>query len=267
MISLKSPAKINLFLRILGKAQNGYHYIDSLFMRLDELYDMIDIEPSDTSLICINGILDEQNILHKCLNLLNEKYGFTKCFKINIIKNIPIGGGLGGGSSNAGVFLNFIRQNYNISLTTEDLLKIGADVAFFYRGYKSAVCTRFGEVVVEVDLPALHSNILLINPNIHVPTAQIFENYKHARSTSCEVQNPQTYFNSLEPITSNLYPQVRQVLDYLKNLQTAQFSAMSGSGASCFGFYEHCDLEQITSVARLNNWNLWSIKLAQAAVN
>ncbi|MFT6077667.1 MAG: 4-diphosphocytidyl-2-C-methyl-D-erythritol kinase, partial [Rickettsiales bacterium] len=146
MITRKSFAKINLYLEMVGVAKNqhhskDYHLIDSLKVMIG-IYDQISFERSDHFELEIIGDnaqnIQENNIITKVVRLMEEKYDFDPNIKITLEKNIPIGAGLGGGSSNAAIVILELNRAYNLNLNVQELsnlgLKVGADVPFFLSG-------------------------------------------------------------------------------------------------------------------------------------
>lgn len=243
MTTLTSPCKLNLFLKIINKCpQTGYHYLNSLFVLHHDLHDTITVQESHTTQITCNKPITGTNILTKCLSLVQQK-GLNVHFNIHITKNIPIGAGLGGGSSNAGTFLRYLTTTYNIAFTPQELVKIGADVAFFYYGYNIAFCSGFGEIVEPVTLDFKYK-LHLTHPDIHISTPTIYKNFKlqHPYSNPKHFYKPQytlndiqSLENDLQPVVASLHPQITKVLAQLKTSNTFDVTRMSGSGSTCFG--------------------------------
>ena len=143
---LKSPAKINLYLKILKKRLDGFHEIDSAFQLID-LYDeieIINIDSNEIKIICDPSIIKkEDNIVFKAVKALKEDYRIDKGVQISLKKNIPIGAGLGGGSSNAATVLLGLSKMWNLNISHQEMLKrgknLGADVPFFINGENAFV--------------------------------------------------------------------------------------------------------------------------------
>lgn len=222
---MKSPAKINLSLRV-GEKINGYHEVESEVMMIRDLHDIIQIQPSSTNAIT-TSVPIEGNILEDCFNLISLK-GVTDKFVVHIKKNIPMGAGLGGGSSNAGTFLKWINQRYGVDFSADELQKIGSDVAIFYQDYDYALCTGYGEKVREIDCPQEFKNKKpkLIMLPIHLSTAKVFAEFKPSDRGQ--------FANDLTPAAIRLEPKIAEILEDLSHSYSTL--GMSGSGSTCFGF-------------------------------
>ncbi|QKF65009.1 4-(cytidine 5'-diphospho)-2-C-methyl-D-erythritol kinase [Campylobacter corcagiensis] len=181
---MKSYAKINIFLKIIG-TKGSYHKILSRFVLLENLYDEIEFV-SGNGKILSNVKIPGKNIISKAKEILSECGfkskidDFFKTHDIKITKNIPMGGGLGGGSSNAATFLTFINKELNLGLSNENLMqiapKIGSDVSFFVSGFKSANVSGIGQIVKEFsdDVPDLE----IFTLNLHSDTTQIYKEFR-----------------------------------------------------------------------------------------
>ncbi|MDI1297825.1 4-(cytidine 5'-diphospho)-2-C-methyl-D-erythritol kinase [Methylotenera sp.] len=246
--SFLAPAKINLFLHITGQRADGYHLLQTVFRLLD-LYDTIKLKPTKDGIIKrvndVAGVPAEQDLCVRAANLLQQH---TQCpFGVEILveKHIPMGGGLGGGSSDAATVLLALNSLWQLNLSRKELmslgLKLGADIPFFIFG-KNAWAEGIGEQLTEINLR--DSYYVVLNPKIHVSTAQIFANKQLTKST-----NPMTmsdfsgtakltacnlsadFINDLEKIVCSEYPAVLDCLNWLSQFGD---SRMSGSGASVF---------------------------------
>jgi 4-diphosphocytidyl-2-C-methyl-D-erythritol kinase len=255
-----APAKINLFLHIVARRADGYHLLQSVF-RLIDLQDTIYIRirddgeikrVSDHSQSFETQVPETQDIAIRAAKLLKEHSHCTLGADIAIEKRIPMGGGLGGGSSDAATVLIALNHLWNLGLSRQTLmalgLKLGADVPFFIFG-KNAWVEGIGEKIQEVTLPASH--YLIATPKIHVSTAQIFNAKELTRNTFpttitafSETQNLLStgnqvtlgennidFHNDLEVVVCQQYPAVKACLDWLSQYSKAR---MSGSGASVF---------------------------------
>ena len=203
-ISLIAPAKLNLNLRIKDKLKNGYHSLESDVCFLD-LYDKINIEISNLNNIEISDkstfSLKDESILLKTLNCFNTEFKNKKKFKITLNKNIPIGAGLGGGSSDSATLLLGLRYFYNrnpynskkITLTKlkEIGLKIGSDVPACIVG-KSLKLSGIGEKLKKIYVPKNYK-FLLIYPNRALSTKLVFDNFDFRTENNL---NPM-YFNKI----------------------------------------------------------------------
>lgn len=252
-IIIKSPAKINLGLRILNKREDGYHNIHTLFYPLYDLYDEIKIVKSNRYSLISNlpaEIIDKTNLITQAKVLLEN---FTKekldC-TITLNKRIPIGAGLGGGSSNAAATLLALNELFELNINYEALKKIslqlGSDVSFFLKA-KPALGTSRGEELemVDVEIPF---PILLVNPNIHISTKFAFSkiqpsstllDYTNLNTDSKDnfISLQKTLVNDFENLIFNEYVEIKNIYNKLISCG-ALFCRMSGTGATVFGIYE-----------------------------
>ncbi|MCV6607347.1 MAG: 4-(cytidine 5'-diphospho)-2-C-methyl-D-erythritol kinase [Campylobacterales bacterium] len=184
----KSFAKVNIFLKIVG-FKDGYHQIVSRFVLVDSLYDVMWFEQNDGNGFDVVGEFDcplESNTIYKAYKALTEHVSyqrieqFCKTHKVVVYKNIPAFAGLGGGSSNAAMFLNMINEELNLRLSLKELIEIGkdvgADVPFFITKYKSANVRGFGEIVEEFDEEV--PQIKTFTPNVKCDTTKIYRLYR-----------------------------------------------------------------------------------------
>jgi len=181
MLTLKSPAKINWFLKVLGLRDDGFHEIQSLMQKIT-LYDVLTFAPSmDLALETDSVIPVEQNLVYKAAILLKNTYGIDKGAFISLNKNIPVGAGLGGGSSNAASALLGLNELWSLNLSTEDLCvmagQLGSDVPFFLCGAISLSNGR-GEKITPYKTEKT-VNLLLVKPPFSVSTAWAYGEYKN----------------------------------------------------------------------------------------
>ena len=250
-ISLIAPAKLNLNLSVKNKLENGYHSLESDICFLD-LYDKINIETSNLNSIEISDkstfVLKDESILLKTLSCFNKEFKNKKKFKITLNKNIPIGAGLGGGSSDSATLLLGLRYFYNrnphnskkITLTKlkEIGLKIGSDVPACIVG-KSLKLSGIGEKLEKIYVPKNYK-FLLIYPNKTLSTKLVFDNF-HFRTKSDF--NPMYFnkikiYNSLKFVSQSIEPEIKKMLKILKSFEKIIAFGMSGSGSSCFGIFK-----------------------------
>ena len=166
---MKSHAKINAFLKILGQDERSYHLLSSRFVLIDDLYDELYFvkDKQNEGFEIITDFVCKDNIINKAYAALsnkgfkNELEEFFKTHSLKLVKNIPVFAGLGGGSSNCATFLKMINESLNLKLSTEELIKLsislGSDVAFFLSGFKSANVSGCGEIISEFsdDIPKI----------------------------------------------------------------------------------------------------------------
>lgn len=257
---IKAPCKINLSLDITSKREDGYHLIESLFHTVN-LYDIISIEKSYKYNISTSGKFalqdkTEDNTATKVFNYFKSNMNLKDNYNIHIEKNIPTGAGLGGGSSDAASIIKFFLGELNIEITDgliESFSKFGADIPFFIRGGCAWVC-GIGEKIINYDF-TLPYNIILIYPNIHIPTklaysrfvkedfsqSDIFSIKKMLDSKDIDFNNIvfNTY-NIFEKNVFNLEKKIEEIKIQTENIIKRKVS-MSGSGSSLFSLYEKDD--------------------------
>lgn len=237
-LSLPSPAKINLFLHITGQRSDGYHNLQTLFQLLD-FGDKLVFRSNRSGNIKINGNIDgvdeKNNLIFHAATLLQKSTGCDLGCTIDLTKNLPMGAGLGGGSSNAATTLVGLNALWKCGLSANQLSDLGktlgADVPVFVHG-ESAFAEGIGDILTPLTLPQRW--FLVITPNCHVSTREIFSNPQLTRNSSpikIRALSGVEYRNDCQDVVSKLYPAVRTVLQWVEN-----FSAplMTGTGASVF---------------------------------
>ncbi len=246
MLSLLAPAKINLFLHILGRRPDGYHDLQTVFQLLD-YGDQLSFNLRKDQKILLRPILEgvppEENLIFKAAVKLQNASGCAKGADITLSKRLPMGGGLGGGSSNAATTLLGLNHIWNCGLTTDELAELGqelgADVPVFIRGF-TAWAEGIGEQLQAVDLPALF--YLVLTPNCQVSTAEIFSHRELTRDSAAITVAAflkQGGHNDCQPLVEKLYPDVKNVVTWLKQHSPATSSTlMTGTGASVFTSFE-----------------------------
>lgn len=248
-----APAKINLFLHITGQRADGYHLLQTVFRLLD-LYDNIYLKPTQTiNIKRVNnmaGVPEAQDLCIRAAKLLQQHTDCQQGVEIYVEKNIPMGGGLGGGSSDAATVLLALNQLWKLNLNRTELqalgLQLGADVPFFIFG-TNAWAEGVGERLQSINLRDAY--YVILNPNVHVSTAQIFANKQLTKNTISKTMSTflgmanssasnlvagninAEFTNQLEKIACSEYPPVSTCLLWLKQFGDAR---MSGSGASVF---------------------------------
>lgn len=253
-ITLLSPAKVNLHLQVTGKRRDGYHNLKMIMVRVS-LFDEINLtlKREGISLSCSGAPLPPpgvDNIAWKAAHDFIEKKKLNTGVHIEIKKRIPIGGGLGGGSSNAAAVLKGLNKLTGNPAGTDELMKIGlklgADVPFFIFE-KPALAEGIGEILHPVsNLPKM--GFLLINPGEEISTKSVFENINLRLTKRDKNLNIATFdydlskvvsilHNDLEDVTLKRYPEVGKVKDILAS-SNALGTLMSGSGSTVFGIYK-----------------------------
>jgi len=233
-----SPAKLNLFLHILGRYDNGYHKLQSLFQMLD-YGDKLAFDINHTGTIAMStplkGVKDEDNLIIRAAKLLAAQAKTKLGAHISLEKCLPMGGGIGGGSSNAATTLVALNALWGTRLSVHQLadigLQLGADVPIFVRGE-----TAFAEGVGEQITPAPQPEqwFLVANPNVHISTGEIFTAQELTRNTPsidwADYKFEETR-NDCQQLVVNRYPEVAKLLQWLVHYAP---SRMTGTGACVF---------------------------------
>lgn len=253
MISLKlnCPAKVNIFLRVVGKRADGYHELESLFA-LTDLNDVLEIKKSSNFEIYVDGefakfVDPASNLLTKIAQYFQKEFSIDLGLKINLTKNIPVGAGLGGGSSNAAFFVMALNEIYQLELSRQKMSQIslnyGSDIAFFFEESPAFVFGR-GEDVRKVKQSKI-LNSLLVHPKVALSTKQIFEtiskNYSkkigYENLTKSKFDELLSIPNDLQVGAENQMPIIRELISFLSE-NGSKYSKMTGSGSACFGIFE-----------------------------
>ena len=233
------PAKLNLDLRIVGRRADGYHLLESIFT-LIELYDHIWFSVNQTGCIKLHtptdGITEEQDLCVRAARLLSGHTGTEYGVDIWLEKQIPVGGGLGGGSADAAVVLMVLNRLWQLNLSKTELLqlgvRLGADVPFFIFG-QSAFARGIGEQLSPISLPKQW--YVIIKPPVHVSTPKIFAHKDLTRDSKPRImphfQAGQHWCNDMQSVVLAEYPAVKAAFDVLAEYGSPM---MSGSGACVF---------------------------------
>ena len=267
-ITLLSPAKINLTLEVLGVRADGYHEIRSIIQPID-LFDELTIEVDEGSGIELesSGISlpsGEENLAWKAADLFLESSNLNKKIKISIKKRIPLGAGLGGGSSNAAAVLTGLNR-LTEALSQEELFsiapKIGADVPFFIRSLASNM-EGIGEKITAIkDFPTFHYVVLC--PNIHTSTAEVYKKWDELNKTDqdntelsnndietllnqfCDEKETPPLYNDLEESAIALHPEIASYKKILSSLGLKSV-LMTGSGSAVYAVFR--DVEEALEI-------------------
>lgn len=241
-LSLRSPAKLNLFLHVTGRRPDGYHLLETVFQLLDYGDDMV-FSRRDDGVITLSpalpGVATENNLVVRAARALQAETGCPLGADIQLRKRIPMGGGLGGGSSNAATTLRALNQLWELRLDVDTLARIGlalgADVPVFVRA-ETAYATGIGEALSALDLP--RQTYAVLTPAVAVPTAEIFQHPALTRDHQpCTIRAlaDRGWFerttNDCEPLVRTLYPAVNTLIERLQNLAPTR---MTGTGSSVF---------------------------------
>lgn len=286
--TLPSFAKINLTLRVLGRRADGYHELNTVFQTIS-LHDELTFSARDDArleLACdAPGVpCDETNLVHRAAVALRERYGVSRGAGIELRKEIPAGGGLGGGSSNAAVALVGLARLWEIEAERQTLAEIGAglgaDVPFFLTGGTALGTGRGTDIHPLEDLPPKH--LLLITPDINVSTAEAYKSLhapaltkplSPANLTVSRVQaeisgSPHVVLeNDFERVVYRLYPEIEWARSSLV-AAGASGALLSGSGASVFALFDTPnERERVRGRLRTEaNWQVFACEtLARAS--
>jgi 4-diphosphocytidyl-2-C-methyl-D-erythritol kinase len=261
---LTAPAKINIGLKIISKRDDGYHNLETIFypVRLhDEIFISISLSKRNTNSVLIktnNKVIptDKTNLCFRVIESFFRKFAIKEFYIINISisKNIPVGGGLGGGSSDAAAVLKYLIKYFNINVSDkkkeiiEIALAVGSDVPFFLIN-KPCFAQSRGELISRLDSFSLENyRILLVNPNLHVSTKWAFENLEMQAGITNNSKIKEVHEfgasvfdllkNDFEEIVFSKYPELEQIKREVVDFG-AVFSSMSGSGATMYGLFEN----------------------------
>lgn len=276
---IKAPAKINFFLEIINKRPDGYHNIESI-MHTVSLFDILEFNLNDSSEIeftCTNKSLplDSKNLVYKTAQNMRKKYGISHGAKIHLVKNIPSGAGLGGGSSDAAATIKALNKMWNINASKEELESfaktIGADVPFFLTGGTAKV-EGIGEIVTKI--PCKNNFFFVIaKPDFSVSTVYAYSKVKIPLTNESKIHRitsvirdknftPKTakdlLFNRFEEFVFAEYSEIKNIKQTLESFGCA--SLMSGSGAAVFAMTSSQEeSERIVRQLSIYRWNTWAV--------
>jgi 4-diphosphocytidyl-2-C-methyl-D-erythritol kinase len=254
-MKLRAYAKINIGLNVLGKRSDGYHDLETVFHEID-CFDEIELQRHDKVAMTADSILvpvDGSNLCLSAANLLQKEKHVRQGVMIHLKKNIPVGAGLGGGSSDAAAVLCGLNQFWELKLSNNQLhalaAQIGSDVPFFIDG-GTAYATGRGEILESFSL-TLPFWIAVVTPLIRISTAWAYDHLVLKRNGKAsglrtklvkQISNPQKLAsvvqNDFELSVFKIYPELSRIKKKLIEMG-AVFSLMSGSGSSMYGFFEN----------------------------
>lgn len=254
VLSLPAPAKLNLFLHVTGRRADGYHTLQTVFQLLD-FGDTLTLHARDDDRIelitDLPGVATADNLIVRAAHALRAATGSRQGVSIELTKRLPMGGGIGGGSSDAATTLLGLNRLWGLGLSLDALaalgLSLGADVPVFVRG-RSAWAEGIGELLQPIELPS--SFYMVMVPPCAVSTAKIFTSPALTRDTSpiriaafLGGGTPPVGRNDCEPVVKMLYPEVAFALDWLSRFAP---SRMTGTGACVFSsFTSRSDAEGV----------------------
>ncbi len=242
-LALPAPAKLNLFLHITGRRADGYHLLQTLFQLLDYGDELqFRLQPGEITLEQnLNDVSADDNLVVRAARLLQSSTGCTRGVAIRLSKRLPLGGGLGGGSSDAATTLLALNSLWQLGLSVDQLadlgLQLGADVPVFVRG-RSALGEGVGEQLRPVEIPPCW--YLVICPQIVVNTGEIFAHPELTRD-SAPIKIPplleEDQRNDCQAVVERLYPEIAAARDWLG--QREDSARLTGTGSCLFASFEN----------------------------
>jgi 4-diphosphocytidyl-2-C-methyl-D-erythritol kinase len=245
-LTLLAPAKLNLFLHIVGRRSDGYHLLQSVFQLIDWC-DTVTLTATKNNRISrtnpVAGIAEEEDLVVRAATLLQRKYQVPIGAEIKLKKELPVGAGLGGGSSDAASTLIGLNALWHLQLSRAQLmelgLELGADVPFFIHG-SNAFVEGIGEIIQEVTLP--ERRFIVIFPNRSIATKALFAHPEltrdHAPITmdgflASPLPDP-VFINDCQAVAAQICPEVQHAIDWITEALPGAKPQMSGSGSSVF---------------------------------
>lgn len=269
MITYKAPAKLNLFLDILGLREDGFHEIVSLLVKVD-LFDELRISKSASKEIDFilqgEGPLGNENICVRAARLMLERFRLEAGVSIELQKNIPIKSGLGGASSDAAGVVKGINQIFSLGLSEAEMIELGAllgsDVPFFITEYSWAVASGRGEVLREIS-PKLNFWAILLLPDFGVETREAYSKWRASLTSQAGwdrikfCRSEEIDFNFLKIYSYNVFERLlrrEQIELFKKMLQQlgAEIVSLSGSGSAIYGIFSRRE-DALLAKERLNS--------------
>lgn len=266
-----APAKLNLFLHVTGRRPDGYHLLQSVFQLLDagdRLHFRVRDDGAIERINDIPGVLEENDLTVRAAKLLQSACGTPLGADIAIEKRLPMGGGLGGGSSDAATTLMALNHLWDAGLDRQALmdlgLQLGADVPFFIFG-QNAFAEGVGEALQAVATPACW--YVVIEPGVNAPTSAIFSDpgltrdTKAVRITDFSEASKTFGKNDLQVVACKLFPPIAKAIEWLRQFGDAR---MTGSGACVFcAFSQEHEADEVLAAMRISGdarWKAWKAK-------
>lgn len=253
-LTLNAPAKINLGLNIVSKRNDGFHNLETFFYPIYDLHDKIIFEINNNFIFDSNNsdlVRDPDNLILKAHSLVEKHINKKLPIKITLVKNIPIGAGLGGGSSDAAATLLGLNEIFELDLSLKKLnqlaLQLGSDVPFFITA-KPAVGYSRGEIL-HISEMYIDKPMLIVNPGIHISTKIAFQNIT-PKETSFSykyfLENDKIDFsylskylkNDFEGYAFSKFQPIKEIKELMK-LNGALFTLMSGTGSTVYGIFDN----------------------------
>lgn len=264
MPTFPAPAKLNLFLHVVGRRSDGYHLLQTVF-RFLEYSDQITFEIREDGIVKLQtplaGVPEEKDLCVRAAKLLQQVTGSKQGVDIYLEKKIPMGGGLGGGSSDAATTLLALNRLWALHLSQKQLLELGlqlgADVPVFVFG-QNAFAEGVGEQLSALALPPAWYVVLV--PSVQISTAEIFSSKELTRNTIPIKIPPFSIYqghNDLEAVVCQSYPEVARCLQWLKQQENTTIASMSGSGSCVFAEFPTFSAAQATLNEFLLIWQVF----------
>lgn len=248
-------AKINIGLQVLNRRSDGYHNLSSIFYPVKELCDVLEVvenKEMESDEIHYSGLNipgnADGNLIFKAIQGLRESYDFP-FLKVYLHKAIPMGAGLGGGSSDGTFTLKLINELFRLGINHDEMnhraLQLGSDCPFFIAN-ETVLASGRGEIMSPLSLNLERYYIAIAFSPFHISTADAYANVEFEENPSCELEKlnasnilgwKQSVFNGFEPFALLKYPALKQVKDYLYD-KKALFASMTGSGSAVYGIFE-----------------------------
>lgn len=245
-LKVKSYAKINLFLDVLRKREDGFHEIRTVFSEIG-LYDTLNFTLTKKEEVKIltnkDFVKADENLIYKIAIFLKKRYNVENGVTVELVKNIPVAAGLGGGSSNAAATIQALSDLWDLNIPSTEKHEIaslfGSDINFFLEG-GCALGEGRGERVTSLDDIEIN-HVFLVNPGFGISSSEAYRAVKPNNSSNMnwqkllKTQDINFCFNKLEEGIRQLYPEIDQIINYLEN-NGAEKAMLSGSGATIIAF-------------------------------
>ena len=261
---LLSCAKVNIGLNIINRSDNGYHFLESLMQEID-FHDTIDIKikkyHGDIIIKSVGlkvNCLESENSCYKIIDYVKHNYNIPNAIIIELDKKIPIGSGLGGGSSNAAIILNYLNKAFNLNISFKQKVEIckmiGMDASFFING-SLQYAENYGEITTPIRPIFKNLFFLVVNPSFSISTewaySQINKNLpsKKMRYNLLALEEPlkwELFRNDFETIVIPRYPEIGVLKSKMID-NGAVYSSLSGSGSTVFGIFKNYDQAKIVA--------------------
>jgi 4-diphosphocytidyl-2-C-methyl-D-erythritol kinase len=275
LLALPAPAKLNLFLHVIGRRRDGYHELQTAYV-LTELADWLDFERRTDGAIARHGDSIgpvEDDLAVRAAHELRQASGTSLGATISVTKRIPAGSGLGGGSSDAATTLIALNRLWDLNLPRTELsaigLQLGADVPFFLHGHH-AFAEGIGERLTTIELPATW--FAIVWPQVHISTREIFSDAGLTRNSkvtkiadfsavaadaASNLELPSSLVNDLEPVARRRYPIIDEAIKRLERFGAAR---MTGSGSAVFITARSREQAELAVADMPSGWCTWVVK-------